>query len=321
MTLGKDFITFADLDAEDLGDLLAVSHYLKRRRARGIFENALAGRELAMVFEKPSLRTRVSFEVGMRELGGHALYLGGEEVGLGKREEPCDVARVLSRYVDAIMARTFAHEDVVDLARFAEVPVINGLSDRVHPCQVLADALTIEEHLGSLAGRRIVFIGDGNNVSRSLARICVLAGAEFVLACPEPYAFGDDDRWAFGADWGERVRQVADPLAAVAGAHVLYTDVWISMGQEAEREERLRAFEGYRIDERLLAAADPEVRIMHCLPAHRGEEITAEALEGPASIVFDQAENRLHAQKAVLRVLLADDRAEVIAAARASLTR
>jgi len=285
-----------------------VSHYLKRRRARGIFENALAGRELAMVFEKPSLRTRVSFEVGMGELGGRALYLSKDEVGLGKREAIEDVARVLSRYVQGIMVRTFSHQNVVDLAQHATVPVINGLCDQAHPCQALADMLTIHEHCGRMHGLRVVFIGDGNNVARSLARACVLAGSEFVLACPEAYAFAEADRAAFGADWGQAVRQIHDPVAAVTKADVLYTDVWTSMGQEAERQQRLDAFAGYQINSDLHAASGGEAIILHCLPAHRGEEITADILEGSFSRVFDQAENRLHAQKAVLRLLMADDR-------------
>jgi ornithine carbamoyltransferase len=319
--LGKDFISLADHEPEDIRDILAVAHYLKRRRVWGIIEHALAGKHLAMVFEKPSLRTRMSFEIGMCELGGRASYLGGEEVGMGRRELPIDVARVLSRYVDGIMVRTFHHAAVRDLASYAAVPVINGLCDHLHPCQALADALTIEEHLGGLSGRRIVFVGDANNVSRSLGRICIQLGASFVLACPAAYAFGAEDIADFGAAWGTTVQQVHDPRAAAAGADILYTDVWTSMGQEREREERLRSFQGYQVNGELLRLAAPDCRVMHCLPAHRGEEITAEVLEGPASIVFDQAENRLHAQKAVLRLLLATDRDAVIAAARRSLPR
>ncbi len=319
--LDKDFTSFARLTTADLADLLVVAHYLKARQRRGVVENALAGRTLAMVFEKPSLRTRVSFEVGMRQLGGHALYLSRDEVGLGKREPVGDVARVLSRYVQGIMIRTFSHAAVDELAAAADIPVINGLCDHVHPCQALADAMTIEECHGGLAGRRVVFIGDGNNVARSLARVCHLTGATFVLACPEQYAFTAEDAAEFGEAWGGSIIQVHDPREAAAGADILYTDVWVSMGQEGEKTERLAAFAGYQINANLIAEAGPDVRIMHCLPAHREEEIDATTIDDERSVIFDQAENRLHAQKAVLRLLMADDRAAVITAARDSRTR
>jgi ornithine carbamoyltransferase len=312
----RHFTSLDDLSAQEFNDLLAVAVYLKRRRAQGIREHALAGKTLAMIFEKPSLRTRLSFEVGMTELGGVATYIRGEEVGLNTREPVQDVARVVSRYVQGIMIRTFAHRNVTELAAHATVPVINGLSDACHPCQALADLLTIHEHLGATKGLKVVFVGDGNNVARSLARGCVLAGATFVLAAPKAYAFTAEDVASFGAAWGAGITHVPDVAAAARGADVLYTDVWTSMGQEAERERRLRDFAGYQIDERLVAAASPRVKVMHCLPAHRGEEITEAAVECPASIVFDQAENRLHAQKAILRLLLANDAARVIEAAR-----
>jgi len=312
----RHFTSLDDLSAQEFTDLLAVAVYLKRRRAMGIREHALAGKTLAMIFEKPSLRTRLSFEVGMTELGGVATYIRGEEVGLNTREPVKDVARVVSRYVQGIMIRTFAHRTVSELAAHATVPVINGLSDVCHPCQALADLLTIHEHLGDTKGLKVVFIGDGNNVARSLARACVLAGARFVLAAPAAYAFTVDDIASFGSAWGEGITHVVDAAAASSGADVLYTDVWTSMGQEAERERRLTDFQGYRIDAALIARASPRVKVMHCLPAHRGEEISDEAVESPASIVFDQAENRLHAQKAILRLLLADDAAAVIEAAR-----
>jgi ornithine carbamoyltransferase len=311
----KHFINLNDLSPAQFHDLLAVATYLKRRRAQGIPETALAGRTLAMLFEKPSLRTRLSFEVAMSELGGRSLYVRGEEVGMGTREPARDVARVLSRYVQGIMARVFKHQSIVELAEHGSVPVINGLSDECHPCQALADMLTIKEHLGTIAGLRIVFIGDANNVARSLARACILGGSQFVLACPEDYAFTAEDIAGFGAAWGKDVVQVHDPATAVAGAHVLYTDVWTSMGQEAEKAQRLAAFHGYRIDDALIAKARGDARIMHCLPAHRDEEITDSAVEHPRSIIFDQAENRMHAQKAVLRLLMAGDAAAVIAAA------
>lgn len=312
------FTSLDHLSAQEFSDLLAVAVYLKRRRAAGIPERALTGKTLVMIFEKPSLRTRLSFEVGMTELGGVATYIRGEEVGLNVREPVQDVARVLSRYAQGIMIRTFAHSTVTELAKFATVPVINGLSDACHPCQALADLLTIHEHLGTTKGLKVVFIGDGNNVARSLARACVLAGARFVLAAPKGYQFNAEDAASFGTSWGNAVQQTSDVKAATAGADVLYTDVWTSMGQEAEKERRLRDFQGFCINGAMIAAASPRVKVMHCLPAHRGEEITAEAMESPTSIVFDQAENRLHAQKAILRLLLADDAERVIAAAKNS---
>jgi ornithine carbamoyltransferase len=310
------FISLNDLSAEQFNDYLRVATYLKRRRKQGISEQALAGKTLAMIFEKPSLRTRLSFETAMTELGGRSLYVRGEEVGMGVREPVRDVARVLSRYVQGIMARVFLHQSIVDLAKHGSVPVINGLSDECHPCQALADFLTIQEHLGTIANLRVVFIGDANNVARSLARAAILAGSQLVLACPKNYAFTQADIALFGASWGKQVIQVHDPAEAVTGAHVLYTDVWTSMGQEAEKAQRLQAFRGYQINDALIAKARGDVRIMHCLPAHRDEEITDSVVEHERSIIFDQAENRLHAQKAILRLLMANDSAAVIAAAR-----
>ncbi|MBA3684987.1 MAG: ornithine carbamoyltransferase [Planctomycetes bacterium] len=316
--MSRHLTTLDELSAQEFSDLLAVAVYLKRRRAQGIVEHALAGKTLAMIFEKPSLRTRLSFEVGMTELGGTATYIRGEEVGMNTREPIKDIARVLSRYVQGIMLRTFSHANVVEMARHATVPVINGLSDACHPCQALADLLTIHEHLGETRGLKVVFVGDGNNVARSLARACVLSGATFVLAAPAAYAFSAEDVASFGPAWGSAVSHVPDAAAAARGADVLYTDVWTSMGQEAERETRLKDFRGYAIDQRLIALAAPRVKVMHCLPAHRGEEISDAAVEGAQSIVFDQAENRLHAQKAILRLAMADDAERVIAAARAT---
>src|SRR3954471_7442332 len=230
--MDQHFLTLDALSRDDFADLLAVAVYLKRRRAQGVVERALAGRTLAMIFEKPSLRTRISFEVGIHELGGHALHLRGEEVGLGVREPVKDVARVLSRMVHGIMLRTFHHATLQELARHSAVPVINGLCDRFHPCQALADLLTIREVFRTTAGLRIAYIGDANNVCRSLARACVLAGSDFVAAGPEGSGFDADARAAFAGDWGTRVREVREPAEAARGAHVLYTDVWTSMGQE-----------------------------------------------------------------------------------------
>ncbi len=302
--MARHLTTLDELTPQEFADLLAVAVYLKRRRAQGIREHALAGKTLAMIFEKPSLRTRLSFEVGMTELGGTATYIRGEEVGMNTREPIRDIARVLSRYVQGIMLRTFSHENVVEMAKHATVPVINGLSDACHPCQALADLLTIHEHLGQTKGLKVVFVGDGNNVARSLARACVLAGARFVLAAPPAYCFSAEDIASFGTMWGSGVNQVSDAASAAHGADVLYTDVWTSMGQEAERERRLKDFQGYAIDQRLIALASPRVKVMHCLPAHRGEEISDAAVEGAHSIVFDQAENRLHAQKALMALVI-----------------
>ncbi len=312
----KHFISLNGVSREGFADLLAVAIYLKRRRAAGVAEHALAGRTLAMIFEKPSLRTRLSFEVGVHELGGHALHLRGEEVGLGVREPVRDAARVLSRMVHGIMLRTFKHDTLLELSRHATVPVINGLCDLFHPCQALADVLTIKEHLGTTAGLKVAFIGDANNVCRSLARACILGGSDLVLACPQGYGFDAAFRASLGAD-AARVTEVRDPAEAARGAHVLYTDVWTSMGQEAEQDARAKAFAGYRIDAKLIASARADCLVMHDLPAHRDEEITDEAVEHPRSVIFDQAENRLHAQKAVMRLLMAPDRERVVAAARA----
>ena len=309
----KHFLSLDTLSPREFAELLAVALYLKRRRAQGITEHALAGKTLAMVFEKPSLRTRLSFEQAMNELGGKSIYIRGEEIGLGKREPIQDVARVLSRYVQGIMARVYKHESVAGLAQYGSVPVVNGLCDRYHPCQALGDFLTIREHLGTTSGLKIVFVGDGNNVARSLANATVLGGSEFVLACPAGYGWSEADRARYR---GQPVSEVADVHKAVAGAHVLYTDVWTSMGQEAEQAKRIQDFQGYQINAALIDQARPDACIMHCLPAHRDEEITNDAVEHPRSIIFDQAENRLHAQKAVLRLLMANDAEHVIAAAR-----
>jgi ornithine carbamoyltransferase len=303
----RDFLTLADQSPAALGDLLALARALTAERQTGGNRPLLAGRTLGMIFQKPSLRTRVSFEMAMEHLGGHAVYLSPEEIQLGKRESVADVARVLSRYVDAIMARVFAHDDVVALAQWASVPVINGLSDYSHPCQGLADLLTIQEHLGTLAGVRLAYVGDGNNVLASLLFGAALTGMALSAATPpgyvpDPEVVARAEGLARGT--GATLRIVTDPAEAVAGAQVVYTDTWTSMGQEAEAAARREAFRGYQVNAALLAGADVDVGVMHCLPAHRGEEITDEVADGPHSWLFDQAENRLHAQKAVLVDLL-----------------
>ncbi|MBI4200353.1 MAG: ornithine carbamoyltransferase [Chloroflexi bacterium] len=299
----RDLLSIADLSSQEIGEVLRRSAEGKRGNAR----QGLAGKTVALLFEKPSLRTRVSFEVAVGHLGGHAVYLGREEVGLGTREPVADVARVLSRYVSAIVARVYAHKTLEDLAAHAAVPVINALSDREHPCQALADLLTVQERLGRLEGVNIAFIGDGNNVACSLALAAASEGASFAIASPAGYelpnrAFALAARLA--AQNGATVRRVRHPQEAAQGAHVLYTDVWVSMGQEAEREQRRRDFQGYQVNSDLLRLAHPGAVVMHPMPAHYGEELASGMEEHPQSAIYDQAENRLHAQKAVLAFLL-----------------
>ncbi len=279
------------------------------RLKNGGSSSLLAGKNLALLFEKPSLRTRVSFEVAMRQLGGHALYLSPAEVGLGKREPVADVARVLSRQVDVVAARTFEHKTVEELARWAEVPVINALSDGEHPCQALADLLTIYEKKGRWEGLTLAYVGDGNNVARSLALGSAMVGMSFRIASPAGYGLPEavvEEARRRAAASGAEVVCLESPEEAVRGADIVYTDVWASMGSEDEAEERARAFAGYQVTPELVALAAPDAIVMHDLPAHRGEEIADEVIEGPQSVVFDQAENRLHAQKALLALVLAD---------------
>ena len=303
---GRDLLSIRDLSPDELDMLLRTALSMKRDGSRPLLE----GKTAALVFEKPSLRTRVSFEVGMKQLGGSAIYLSQSEVGLGQREPVEDVARVLSRYVAGIVARTYAQETLTSLAAAADVPVVNALSDDEHPCQALADLLTVREKKGRLAGVRIAFIGDGNNVSASLALAAALAGAEFIIASPPDYALTPDVVGA-AREWarltGGAIETVISPEEAARGADVVYTDVWTSMGQEAERRKRIEAFQGYQVDAELMSLAKPDAIFMHDLPAHRGEEITQEVIEGPQSVVFQQAENRLHAQKALLAAIMADE--------------
>ncbi|MCS7033200.1 MAG: ornithine carbamoyltransferase [Phycisphaerae bacterium] len=300
------FISIADAPTERLRHILDVSRRLKEQVRSGA-RNAplLAGKTLAMIFEKPSLRTRVSFAVAMTHLGGTSLVLRPDEVGLGTREPVKDVARVLSGMCDGIMARVFEHQKLLELARYSSVPVINGLSDYSHPCQAMADVMTIEEHFGQLEGRTVVFIGDGNNVARSLATVCGKFAMRFILSSPPAYALPADDLDRIMAQVPEMDFELCvDPNEAVLQADVLYTDVWVSMGQEAENAKRMRDFAGYCIDSALLARAPAHAVVMHCLPAHRGMEITDEVVESPRSLIFPQAENRLHVQKGLLAVLM-----------------
>jgi ornithine carbamoyltransferase len=300
----RDFVTLADWDRRSLEGVLAESARLKEElRARGPGDR-FRGRTLAMIFHKPSLRTRVSFEVAMTQLGGSSTFITDREIGIDSRETVEDVARVLSGYVDAIMIRTFSHDLVRKLASHASVPVVNGLDDRVHPCQILADLFTARELGLEYTGLPVAWFGDGNNVAHSWIEAAGIFGLDLRLAIPEGY---DPDpgivEWARSAGAG-KVTITRDPRAAAAGARILYTDVWASMGQESEAEARRRVFRHYQINEALLAAAHPECYVMHCLPAHRGEEIAADVIDGPRSVVFQEAENRLHAQKGLLATLL-----------------
>jgi len=299
------FLNLIDQPAERLRTLLGRAAELKADRAAKKPNAALAGKVIGLVFEKPSLRTRLSFEAGIAQLGGTSLFLPGNEIGLGWREPLPDFARVTSRYLDGLVLRVFRQETVDTMAKHGTVPVVNGLSDRSHPCQAMADLLTVQEAFGTVEGKTIAFIGDGNNVSMSLAVACGKLGATFVLACPKGYAFDDEFLTKYEAKVGGPLPAVMhDPAAAVRDADVIYTDVWTSMGQEAERDERLKKFVGFQLNEALLAKAPAHAKVMHCLPAHRGEEITAGVVDGGRSVVFDQAENRLHAQKAILEWLL-----------------
>jgi ornithine carbamoyltransferase len=302
----KNLLSIEDLTREEIDEILALTAKLKARPQD--YRRALDGKTLAMIFQKPSTRTRVSFEVGMFELGGSALFLGANDIQLHRGETVADTARVLSRMVDGIMARVFAQQDLVDLARFGTVPVINGLSDLLHPCQALADYFTLLEQRGRLAGLSIAYVGDGNNVCHELVLGAVKLGVAARVACPEGY--DPDPRILASAvrcaqQLGTPVPVVTrDPAEAVEGADAVYTDVWTSMGQEAEKELRLRAFRGFMVTPEMMARASPEAVFMHCLPAHRGEEVAAEVIDGPQSVVFDEAENRLHVQKAILVLLL-----------------
>jgi ornithine carbamoyltransferase len=300
---GRDCLTLAEFSPEEISLILDEAIRIKALEKSRIPYRPLRGRTLAMVFQKPSNRTRVSFEVGMYQLGGHALHLSPEEIQIGKRETPSDTGRVLARYIDAIMVRTFDHGDLEELAGAADVPVVNGLSDAHHPCQALADLMTVREELGTLEGTQIAYVGDGNNVAHSLAIACALTGTELTIAHPDGH--GPDAEIIDLADSiGAAPRLTEDPAEAVRGAGAVYTDVWASMGQEAEAEERKQKFAPYQVDENLMDLAAEDAIFLHCLPAHRGEEVTAKVIDGPTSRVFDQAENRLHAQKALLYLLM-----------------
>ncbi len=303
----KDFLAVSDYSPQELQLLMDLAIKLKKERNTGGNTPILNGKVLAMVFQKPSLRTRVSFDMAMRHLGGDALYLSPNEIGLGQRESIADVARVLAGYVDAIMARVFEHDHVLQLAKYANVPIINGLSDYNHPCQAMADGLTIIEEFGAMQGLNVTFIGDGNNVAVSLLHLCASLGANFTLASPEGYDLDPraaDIGQSLARESGSKIAYLRDPHAAVKGAHVIYTDTWTSMGQEAESKKREQVFPPYQVNEKLVSEADPKVIVLHCLPAHRGQEITDPVADGPHSRLFPQAHNRMHAQKAVLAHVL-----------------
>ena len=303
----KDLLKLLDLTPADIVKILDTADQMKYNQKHGLTHHYLEGKTLAMIFEKNSTRTRVSFETGMFQLGGHALFLSGKESQIGRGEPIEDTARVLSRYCDGIMIRTFGQAEVETLAKYADIPVINGLTDFAHPCQVLADLMTIREHKSRLEGLKLCYVGDGNNMANSLIVGGLKVGMEVAVACPEGYD-PDPKVLEFAKDCGGKFTLCRDPKEAAAGADALFTDVWASMGQEDEAQKRRAVFEGiYQINDGLMAVTNPGAMVQHCLPAHRGEEITAEVFEAHAGEIFDEAENRLHAQKAVMYLLMKGD--------------
>lgn len=302
----KHLLKLEDLSKKEILELLNLADQLKYERKHGIEHPILKGKTLGMIFQKSSTRTRVSFEVGMYELGGHALFLSNRDLQIGRGEPVQDTARVLSRYVDCIMIRTFAQKEVEDFAKYGSVPVINALTDYCHPCQVLADLMTIREYKGSFDGLKVCFIGDGNNMANSIAVGALKLGMKFSIASPKGYEICDHIR-EFAKDYPGMFEAVSDPMVAAKDADVIFTDVWASMGEEGEADERRKAFEGiYQVNKELLAVAAPDCMLQHCLPAHRGEEITEEVFEAHQAEIFEEAENRLHAQQAVMVKLMKD---------------
>ncbi|MFH0965890.1 MAG: ornithine carbamoyltransferase [Planctomycetota bacterium] len=304
---GKHLIAIADFSRDEVLQIFEESELLKGEMRQGIFRELLKHRTLAMIFEKPSARTRMSFEVGVNQLGGKAMYISKDEIKMGVRESIADVARTTCRYADAVMIRTFAHATILEFAKHATVPVVNGLSDYNHPCQGLADLFTFREKTGGLAGKTLAFVGDGNNVARSLAVACVKLGVTMRIASPPGYELSKEflKHLAGLPEYRDGiVKQLHDAGKAVAGADAVYTDVWASMGQEAEAEARKKAFAAYQVNAKLMKQAAPEAVFLHCLPARRGEEVTDEVIDGPQSAVFDQAENRMHVQKGVIVLLM-----------------
>ena len=310
MLKGKDLLAIHDLSVDEVAEILDFAKELKAMQKAGVEHHILEGKTLGMIFEKSSTRTRVSFEVGMYQLGGQALFLSSRDLQIGRGEPIKDTARVLSRYLDGIMIRTFAHSDVEELAKYADIPIINALTDLLHPCQVLTDLLTIQEHRGkNLKGMKLAYIGDGNTMANSYMYGCAKAGIHFMAATPkgyEPDAEVTKKAIEDAKETGGSITLVNDIFEAAKDADVLCTDVWASMGQESEREERKKIFAGYQINKELLAAADKHAIVMHCLPAHRGEEITDDVFEANAHVIFDEAENRLHTQKAIMALTMGD---------------
>jgi ornithine carbamoyltransferase len=304
----KDLLSLLDISEEELQKILAEAKHLKKMKSAGTPHELLTRKALAMIFEKPSTRTRLSFEVGMHDLGGHALYLNSQDLQIGRGEEIRDTARVASRYVSGLMIRAYKHQTIVDFARYSTVPVINGLSDKEHPCQLLADILTIWEHFGSTIDVKVAWVGDGNNVCNSLVLSSAITGMIVNIASPVGF-LPKDEVVERARALGGRVEVMHDPVQAVRDADVVVTDTWVSMGEEARYDVRIKAFQGYTVDSKLLKNASPDAIVMHCLPAHRGHEITDEVIEGPQSVVWDEAENRLHAQKALLVKMLGDPKA------------
>jgi len=303
----KDFLAIADYSSQDIKDLLDLAVKLKKEYFTNGNPPLFKGKVLGMIFQKPSLRTRVSFDMAMRHMGGDALYLSPNEIGLGKRESIADIARVLSGYVSILMARVFEHQHVLELAKWSTIPVINGLSDYNHPCQGMADALTIQEEFGDLKGINVVYVGDGNNVAVSLMHVCIKLGANFTIANPDGFDIPSrpiEIARKIALDTGGKLRFLRDPFEAVKAAKVIYTDTWTSMGQEEEQSKREIVFPPYQVNEELVSKAEKDVIVMHCLPAHRNHELTDEVADGPHSVIFKQAHNRLHAQKAILARLL-----------------
>ncbi len=304
---GRDFLTLKDFTGQEIMDMVQLGIDLKAKLKAGIPTPILAGKSLGMIFQKSSTRTRVSFEVGMYQLGGQALFLSSNDLQIGRGEPIQDTARVLSRYLDAILIRTFSHQEVEDLAKYADVPVINGLTDDYHPTQVIADLITIQEHKGHLKGIKFAYVGDGNNMTHSLMIGGAKTGMDVVVACPDGYMPNPEivaQAQQYAAEYGGSVTVLHDPKEAVADADVVYTDTWASMGQEAEKEIRKKAFAGYQVDSALMALAKSDAIFMHCLPAYRGWEVTEEVMESAQSVVFDEAENRLHAHKAILATVV-----------------
>ncbi len=304
---GKDLISIADLSLEEIYEIFDVAKTLKRKLYTGEDHQLLRGKTLGMIFSKPSTRTRISFETGIYQLGGHGMYFNQNDLQLGKSENIHDTAKVLSRYLDGIMIRTFSHQEVIDLAMYASIPVINGLTDLLHPCQVLSDLFTILEKNGKLQGLKLAYIGDGNNVAHSLLHGCSKVGIDIFVASPEGYEPKKeivDYAIQTARYMGSKVEIINDPLEAVKNADIVYTDVWASMGQEKEAEERRKVFKNYQVNLELVKHAKDDYLFMHCLPAHRGEEVIDEVIDSPNSIVFDEAENRLHVQKAIMVLLM-----------------